>query len=166
MRHPMKGCPSVCNRKIVKQMARPTRTPVQGGEHAKGTAKGCVDSDGGGATAIGEERQRLESFAHRSRSDCKGHVRRLTCDERRRRIAYHLGNNRDILGMPRERSVLSMFGLGIVNWLETFPSIQTNFKGHDFPRAAKDSSQNVTCVPNPKLTSADDTPRSAAPSCV
>ena len=34
-------------------MARPTRTPVQGGEHAKGTAKGCVDSDGGGATAIG-----------------------------------------------------------------------------------------------------------------
>ena len=34
-------------------MARPTRTPVQRGEHAKGTAKGCVDSEDGGATAIG-----------------------------------------------------------------------------------------------------------------
>lgn len=32
-------------------MARPTRTPVQGGEHAEGTLNGCVDLDGGGAAA-------------------------------------------------------------------------------------------------------------------
>ena len=42
-------------------MARPTRTPVHGGEHAKGTAKGCV-------VLTAEKGQRLESFAHRSRS--------------------------------------------------------------------------------------------------
>jgi len=42
-------------------MARPTRTPVQGGEHAKGTAKVAL-------ILTAEKRQRLESFAHRSRS--------------------------------------------------------------------------------------------------
>src|SRR5437667_10274824 len=41
-------------------MARPARTPLQGGERANGTPQGCVDFD--------EERQRLESLAHRSRS--------------------------------------------------------------------------------------------------
>jgi hypothetical protein len=37
---------SVLAAKNVKTMARPSRTGLQGGEHATGTAKGCADSDG------------------------------------------------------------------------------------------------------------------------
>ena len=42
-------------------MVRPTRTPLQGGEHAKGRPKVALN-------LTTEERQRLESLAHRSRS--------------------------------------------------------------------------------------------------
>src|SRR4029453_796583 len=60
---------SVLSAKNVKQVARPNRTRLQGGEHAIGTPERCADSDGGRTRAT---RLVGPSLAHRAASGAAG----------------------------------------------------------------------------------------------
>ena len=61
-------------------MARPTRTPVQGGEHAQGTPKDCVDLDDGGtaATRVAGPSIAVEGFTDAAQFATLAHAARNT----------------------------------------------------------------------------------------